>query len=119
MHMRTKIVATLGPASMDQGIMKEMVQLGVRVFRLNFSHADAEYFGPVIQKIRQVEKDTGISLTVMGDLCGPKIRIGEVKGSPLQIRKGAYVCLGTPDMASTTESDIFISLDVPELLEGL
>ena len=58
MHMRTKIVATLGPASMDQNVMKEMVQLGVRVFRLNFSHADAEYFGPVIQKIRQVEKDT-------------------------------------------------------------
>ena len=81
--MRTKIVATLGPASMDQNVMKEMVLLGVRVFRLNFSHADAEYFGPVIHKIRQVEKDTGISLTVMGDLCGPKIRIGEVKGSPL------------------------------------
>ena len=117
--MRTKIVATLGPASMDQNVMKEMVQLGVRVFRLNFSHADAAYFGPVIQKIRQVEKETGICLTVMGDLCGPKIRIGEVKGSPLQIRKGAYVCLGTPDMAATTESDIFISLDVPELLEGL
>jgi len=119
MHMRTKIVATLGPASMDQNVMKEMVQLGVRVFRLNFSHADAEYFGPVIQKIRQVEKDTGIPLTVMGDLCGPKIRIGEVKGSPLQIRKGAYVCLGGPSMSGTTESDIFISLDVPELLEGL
>ena len=117
--MRTKIVATLGPASMDQQVMKEMVELGVRIFRLNFSHADAAYFGPVIQKIREVEKETGIRLTVMGDLCGPKIRIGEVKGSPLQIRKGAYVCLGTPEMESRKESDIFISLDVPELLEGL
>lgn len=117
--MRTKIVATLGPASMDQQIMKEMVQLGVRVFRLNFSHADASYFGPVIRKIRQVEQETGICLTVMGDLCGPKIRIGEVKGSPLQLRKGAYVCLGAPDMEEKSESEIFISLDVPELLEGL
>jgi len=104
---------------MDQQIMKEMVQLGVRVFRLNFSHADASYFGPVIRKIRQVEQETGICLTVMGDLCGPKIRIGEVKGSPLQLRKGAYVCLGAPDMEEKSESEIFISLDVPELLEGL
>ncbi len=117
--MRTKIVATLGPASMDVQVMKDMVQLGVRVFRLNFSHADASYFGPVIRKIRQVEQETGICLTVMGDLCGPKIRIGEVKGSPLQLRKGAYVCLGTPDMEEKSESEIFISLDVPELLEGL
>jgi pyruvate kinase len=104
---------------MDQQVMKEMVELGVRIFRLNFSHADAAYFGPVIRKIRDVEKETGIRLTVMGDLCGPKIRIGEVKGSPLQIRKGAYVCLGGPEMESRNESDIFISLDVPELLEGL
>lgn len=117
--MRTKIVATLGPASMDQAIMKEMVHLGVRVFRLNFSHADAAHFGPVVQKIRALEAETGVCLTVMGDLCGPKIRIGEVKGSPLQIRKGAYVCLGTPDMAGHKECEIFISLDVPELLEGL
>lgn len=119
MHMRTKIVATLGPASMDQQVMKDMVGLGVRVFRLNFSHSDAAHFGPVIQKIRQVEAETGICLTVMGDLCGPKIRIGEVKGSPLQLRKGAYVCLGTPDMEDKNEGDIFISLNVPELLEGL
>jgi pyruvate kinase len=104
---------------MDQQVMKEMVLSGVRIFRLNFSHADAAYFGPVIQKIREVEKETGIRLTVMGDLCGPKIRIGEVKGSPLQIRKGAHVCLGVPEMASGSESDIFISLGVPELLEGL
>ncbi len=117
--MRTRIVATLGPASMDLNVMKEMVMLGVRVFRLNFSHSDAAHFGPVIQKIRQVEAETGVNVTVMGDLCGPKIRIGEVKGSPLQLRKGAYVGLGAPDTAERSEADIFASLDVPELLEGL
>lgn len=117
--MRTKIVATLGPASMDQQVMQQMVMLGVRVFRLNFSHSDAAYFKPVIQKIRQVEAETGICLTVMGDLCGPKIRIGEVKGSPLQISKGVQVMLGASDMAGQAGDNIFISLDVPELLEGL
>jgi pyruvate kinase len=104
---------------MDLNVMKEMVMLGVRVFRLNFSHSDAAHFGPVIQKIRQVEAETGVNVTVMGDLCGPKIRIGEVKGSPLQLRKGAYVGLGAPDTAELNEADIFASLDVPELLEGL
>ena len=122
--MRTRIVATLGPASMDINVMREMVMLGVRIFRLNFSHADAAHFGPVIQKIRQVEAETGVNVTIMGDLCGPKIRIGEVKGSPLQLRKGAYVGLGAPGMDKeckqcANEADIFVSLDVPELLEGL
>lgn len=116
--MRTKIVATLGPASMDQNIMKEMALLGVRVFRLNFSHSDAAHFAPVVRKIREVEKETGLCLTIMGDLCGPKIRIGEVAGSPRQISKGDQVFLGTPDMAPRSDG-LFISLDVPELLEGL
>ena len=101
--MRTKIVATLGPASMDQNIMKEMALLGVRVFRLNFSHSDAAHFAPVVRKIREVEKETGLCLTIMGDLCGPKIRIGEVAGSPRQISKGDQVFLGTPDMASRSD----------------
>lgn len=116
--MQTKIVATLGPASLEPGVLRAMVHHGVRIFRLNFSHADAAHFGPVIQKIRAVEAETGVLLTVMGDLCGPKIRIGEVAGSPLQIRKGAYVCLGAPG-EKPQETDIFISLEAVELLEGL
>lgn len=72
--MQTKIVATLGPASLEPGVLRAMVHHGVRIFRLNFSHADAAHFGPVIQKIRAVEAETGVLLTVMGDLCGPKDR---------------------------------------------
>lgn len=116
--MRTKIVATLGPASTDKNIMKEMVHLGVRIFRLNFSHSNAAHFEPIVRQIREVEKETGVCLTVMGDLCGPKIRIGEVVGSPLQINKGDKVFLGAPDMVDKSNG-MFISLDVPELLEGL
>ena len=116
--MRTKIVATLGPASTDKNIMKEMVRFGVRIFRLNFSHSNAAHFAPIVQQIREVEKETGICLTIMGDLCGPKIRIGEVAGSPLQIDKGDKVFLGAPNMADKSNGT-FISLDIPELLEGL
>ena len=118
--MRSKIVATIGPASSDYQIMKSMVEYGVRIFRLNFSHSNAETFVPVIKAIRELENETNIPLTIMGDLCGPKIRIGEVLGSPLQIDKGRTLALGTPDMRDKAGGEFtFISLDVPELLHGL
>ncbi|NJB68707.1 pyruvate kinase [Desulfobaculum xiamenense] len=117
--MRTKIIATLGPASMKYDIMKGMVEHGVRVFRLNFSHSDAQAFMPVVADIRRLEVETGIRLTIMGDLCGPKIRIGEVENSPLQINKGQRVLLGLPKYDAEAAGRTFVSLDVPELLEGL
>jgi len=118
--MRTKIIATLGPASMDKEIMRAMVEYGVRIFRLNFSHADAEYFRPVVQKIRELEVEMELPLTVMGDLCGPKTRIGQVEGSPLTVSKGQKVILGLPSAREKADKDkVFISLDVPQLMDGI
>ena len=117
--MRAKIVATLGPASMDRAVMKAMVEHGVRIFRLNFSHSDAAFFAPVVKLIREVEAEAGVPITVMGDLCGPKIRIGEVAGSPLTIHKGCAVTLGPSQMRNLAEGCAFIALDKPELLRGL
>jgi pyruvate kinase len=118
-HMRVKVVATLGPSSMHYEVMKALVGYGVRIFRLNFSHAEASYFVPVIKMVRELEHELDLPLTVMGDLCGPKIRIGDVEGSPRQVRKGDLVLLGLPDTAEADESRAFISLDFPKLLEGL
>jgi pyruvate kinase len=117
--MKTKIVATLGPASSNYATMKSMVQGGVRIFRLNFSHADAAFFAPTVKMIRELENELDISLTAMGDLCGPKIRIGEVEGSPLEIEKGWSVCLGLPEYRDLAEKYPFLPLDFPELLHGL
>jgi len=117
--MRTKIIATLGPASMEYETMKVLAQHGVRVFRLNFSHSDAAFFEPVVRNIRRLESDLGIPLTALGDLCGPKVRIGDVQGSPLQVERGCLVYLGLPEMESKAEGCAFISLDIPELLVGL
>lgn len=117
--MRVKIVATLGPASMDRETMQAMVEHGVRIFRLNFSHSDAAFFAPVVKLIREVEAEAGVPITVMGDLCGPKIRIGEVDGSPLTIHKGCAVTLGPSQMRNLAEGCAFVALDKPELLAGL
>jgi pyruvate kinase len=117
--MRVKVVATLGPASMDYEKMKAMVGHGVRIFRLNFSHSDAGFFAPVVKMIRELENELHLPLTVMGDLCGPKIRIGEIKNSPRQVFKGSVVRLGLPDEDRGGTDQPFISLDMPELLKGL
>ncbi|MBG0775302.1 MAG: pyruvate kinase [Desulfovibrionaceae bacterium] len=116
--MRTKIIATLGPSCFDYETMKAMAQYGVRIFRLNFSHSTAADFVPAVHNIRTLEKELGIPLTAMGDLCGPKTRIGEVDGSPLQVQKNEIVTLGLPDRRSD-EHAVFIGLDFPELLKGL
>lgn len=117
--MRTKIIATLGPASMDKDIMRQMVDRGVRIFRLNFSHSAAETFKPVVKYVRELEAEMGIPLTVMGDLCGPKTRIGEVEGSPVSIGKEQVVVLGPPEDRDKADGKVYICLGVPELLEGL
>ncbi len=117
--MRTKIVATLGPASNNYETMKAMVEYGARIFRLNFSHSDAATFKPTVELIRKVEADTGIPITVMGDLCGPKIRIGEVAGSPVQVKRGDTLVLGLPDQAAKAGEHVFVPLDMAELLVGL
>jgi len=119
--MHTKIVATLGPASLAPDTMRDMVRHGVRIFRLNFSHADAAYFTPVIKTIRSLESEFGVPLTALADLCGPKTRIGEVADSPRTVAKGEALLLGLPDERPDPARDerVFVSLDVPELLAGL
>lgn len=117
--MRTKIIATLGPASNNKEMMKAMVDYGVRIFRLNFSHARAEAFKPTIKAIREIEHELDIPLTAMGDLCGPKTRIGEIDGSPKQFKQGDVVALGLPDQKGKVADTAFIPLNFPELLKGL
>ncbi len=117
--MHTKIVATLGPASSNYETMRAMVEYGVRIFRLNFSHANAAAFDPIVKDIRRLESHLGLPLTVMGDLCGPKVRIGEVAGSPLSVRKDQRLALGLPDERDEAGDLPFVNLDMPELLQGL
>jgi len=117
--MRTKTIATLGPSSSDPAIIRSMVEQGVRIFRLNFSHAEAEEFEPTVHAIRNLEGEIGLPLTIMGDLSGPKIRIGPIDGSPLEIDKGEAIYLGLPEHLGYDAEKTYISLDFPEALRGL
>lgn len=76
---RTKIVATLGPATNSKEIIREMVYAGVNVFRINFSHADYENVKERIQWIREINEEEEFSIGILGDLQGPKLRVGNVE----------------------------------------
>ena len=115
----TKIIATLGPASMSRESIKALALAGASIFRLNFSHSVAADFEPVIKIIRDVESELGRPLTALGDLCGPKTRIGEIIGAPREIHKGEILRLGLPGEDTGSGEECYVPLDVPGLLAGL
>jgi len=79
MQKRTKIVATVGPSSDSQEVLSAMIRSGVNVFRLNFSHGTHEYHSKVLANIRNAVNQTGQIIGILQDICGPKIRIGDLK----------------------------------------
>lgn len=79
MKRKTKIVATIGPASDNIQTIEELVKAGVNVFRMNFSHGDHAYHKSNLDKIRAVEKKLGIRIGVFQDISGPKIRVGKLE----------------------------------------
>lgn len=76
---KTKIIATLGPASSDKETMMQLVQAGVDIFRINFSHADYDIVKKNVETIREINQELGQSVGILGDLQGPKLRVGVVK----------------------------------------
>ncbi|MFI2741545.1 pyruvate kinase [Zhouia sp. PK063] len=78
-NKKTKIVATLGPATSKKEVLKEMIEAGVNVFRINFSHADYDAVSERIQMIRSLNEEYGYNASILGDLQGPKLRVGVMK----------------------------------------
>jgi len=76
---KTKIVATLGPATSTEEVIEKMIFAGVNVFRINFSHADYEDVSKRIQMIRKVDQKLHTNTAILGDLQGPKLRVGKMK----------------------------------------
>jgi len=92
---RTKIVATIGPATEDEKTMTALARAGMDVIRLNFSHGDFEEHGKRIVNARKVSKKIGRPIAVLQDLAGPKIRIGEFYKERVMLKKGSMFTLTT------------------------
>ena len=85
---RTKIVATIGPATQSEEIITELIKAGVTTFRLNFSHGDHKDHEERIKTIRAVSKKLKLDIGILQDLQGPKIRLGRFKDGPVKVKKG-------------------------------
>ncbi len=92
---RTKIVATIGPSSSDEAVLWQMIKAGMDVARLNFSHGTHEEHAASVRKIRRLSERADKPIGIICDLQGPKIRVGELAGSPLELRKGGTLVITT------------------------
>lgn len=115
--MKTKIIATLGPACNTPEMLSKLIDAGARIFRLNFSHGNAASFITIIDTIRQLELKHGIPITILQDLAGPKIRIGTLEEGTIVFEKGGHAYLG-PNRPEKLDIP-FIPFDKREILEGL
>ena len=100
---RTKIVATLGPASSDKNVLKQMIQEGLNVCRLNFSHGSHEDHAAAIETIRELNDEMGMNTAILADLQGPKIRTGVMKDNGIELVNGKTVTIVTEDIEGTAE----------------
>ena len=108
---KTKIVATLGPATSDKNILRRMMEEGVNVFRINFSHADYNEVKERVAMIREIEKETGLSVALLADLQGPKLRVGVMKEEVI-VQPGDQIDFCTGKKFEGTKSRVFMNYDL-------
>ncbi|MGZ5342381.1 MAG: pyruvate kinase, partial [Solirubrobacterales bacterium] len=99
---RTKIVATVGPASRSPETLVELIEAGADVFRLNFSHGDREEHLENIARIRAAAATTGRDVAILGDLPGPKLRLGDIEGDVAVLHSASQVVLDPADGTAGT-----------------
>ena len=96
---RTKIVATIGPATESPEMLRRLIEAGATTFRLNFSHGDHEDHAARIATIRQVAHELGVHIGILQDLQGPKIRLGRFEGGPITLATGDPFTLTSREVA--------------------
>src|SRR5690242_11498355 len=107
---RTKVIATIGPASSSEKTLEELLIAGVDVFRLNSSHGTYAEFSRVISDIRKLNAKHTQNAAVLVDLQGPKIRVGEIENGSIELELGEQIILTTDDTPGTKEK-IHINYD--------
>jgi len=112
----TKIVATIGPASKDPEVIRELIRAGMDVARINFSHGDHETHGQVIENVRRIADEEGAVVAILCDIQGPKIRIGTVANNNYEINTGDSITLTLDEVPG---EDGLITLPHPEFMQDL
>lgn len=116
MPRHTKIVATIGPACSDEGTLRQLIEAGVDVARLNFSHGTHAEQTEVFKRLRSISAELKTPLTILQDLQGPKIRTGEIRGGAVEIQAGQPLSLTTE---AALGDEKLVSVDLPGLAESV
>jgi pyruvate kinase len=109
-YNRTKIVATMGPASAKKEVLLQMINAGVNICRLNFSHGKVQDHKAVIDTIREINAEYKTNVGILADLQGPKIRIGLVKDGGIHLINGSRINITTHEMIGD-DNQIYITYD--------
>ena len=100
---KTKIVATIGPASESPDMLTRLIRAGMNVARLNFSHGEFSRHEEVIRRIRDAAVATGRRVAIMADLPGPKMRLGRIDPEPIQLAPGTRFTLTTENIVGNAQ----------------
>jgi pyruvate kinase len=103
MNRKTKIVATIGPSTASKEMLKKIIKAGVNVCRINFSHGSHQEHEKVMNDIREINEEEGLFTAILGDLQGPKIRVGQIENNSIEVVSGQEItftsteCIGNKD----------------------
>ena len=100
---KTKIVATIGPASESQEMLVRLIRAGLDVARLNFSHGSPAQHAEVIKRVRNAARETGRRVAIMADLPGPKLRLGKIDPEPIHLKPGTRFTLTSDDIVGNSQ----------------
>ncbi|MFM9422315.1 MAG: hypothetical protein RIR06_776, partial [Bacteroidota bacterium] len=103
MTRKTKIVATIGPTSSSKEVLKAMIAEGLNVVRLNFSHGTHADHEAVVKAVREIDAELGINTSLLADLQGPKLRVGEMENNGVMLETGSTVIITTEKQMGTAQ----------------
>ncbi len=120
MEKRTKILATLGPASHSIEVIEKLIKAGANLFRLNFSHGSHEDHLKVLTNIRTAMKNLNTVVGVLQDISGPKVRIGDLK-EPFELHRGDIITILKDEIIGYKEADkkYVVSINYPDILDKI
>ncbi|GAB4428956.1 MAG: pyruvate kinase [Anaerolineae bacterium] len=113
---KTKIVATIGPASDNPATLRRMINAGLDVVRINFSHGKPEAVVELVKLVRSISDEMDVPIAVLGDLRGPRIRLGEIENGSMVVEDGQKLILCPQDVTGTKER---VSVSYPKLAQDV
>ena len=113
---KTKIVATIGPASREYSVMKKMVEAGLNIIRLNLSHSSTEGMGDIVDNVKRIRKELNVPLPIMVDTRGPEIRVKTFEDGSTTIKKGqTFIFTGRNIVGDNSQ----VAISMPSVISSL